>query len=233
MSQEGNAGDGAGNEGSGQDVYGFNSVDELGKAYGELRAKHSGGNNQDFSNMSISEKSALVYGEGSKDYKSDLSADWQSKSEGISKQYGLPREVADSIIKEVGGEVKKDSKLTKAQEKDAFIENPENVAALKAYLVANKKDLAQFEVDVNSGRIGLEDLQVYAKYGRESMGDEISSAFDPDGASALTGEQASAAYERLIKTQSRQLNDPSDPKHELVKGQYRRLCKSLGLNPMV
>ena len=148
-------------------------------------------------------------------------------------QYGLPANVADQIVKNIVGSMDSQAKLTKAQEKEAFISNPDNVAALQAYANKAGKDLAQFQIDINKGRVSLEDLKVYAEFGSQYMGTETAQSLAASGPVDLPIDQAEALYNEIISTKQNILWNKDHPEHASLERIYSKLCVDLGRANMI
>ena len=203
-----------------------------GAAYRELERKLGQSQTPDYANMTQAEKAKLVYGDDSK-YKSDISGELSSKSQELVNQYGLPANVADQIVKNIVGSMDSQAKLTKAQEKEAFINNQDNVAALQAYANKAGKDLAQFQIDINRGKVSLEDLKVYAEFGSQYMGTETAQSLAANGPVDLPIDQAEALYNEIISTKQNILWNKDHPEHASLERIYSKLCVDLGRANMI
>ena len=205
----------------------FKSQQEAEKAYTSLEKKLGERVTPDYNNMSVSEKAKLVYGDNPQ-YKSDISSELAGKSRELSSQFGLPSELVDSILKSVAGEFDKNVKTTKSEEKKAYLADSSNVAALKTYAIKSGRDLAQLQIDINKGKVPLEDIQVYVEHGKMYEGTESASTISASSAVDLPEEQAAAMYNNIINKQQNILWNAAHPEHGKVVRVYKQLCKQLG-----
>ena len=203
--------------------------EKQGNAYRELQKKYSLSQSQkpDFDNMTVAEKAKLVYGEDSK-YNSDIAGDLSEQSQRLSKEYGLPSSVSDKIVKDMIGNLDKSAALTRTQEREAFIKDPDNVSALKSYAIKSGKDLAQFQIDINKGKIKLDELKVYAQFGEQYSGTESAQSMAVSQVSDLPEEQAVAMYNDITMNKMQILHNPKHKEHSKVVSIYNGLCDQLG-----
>ena len=201
-------------------------------AYKELERKLGQSQTPDYANMTQQERAKLVYGEDSK-YNSDISGELSSKSQELVKKYGLPASVADTIVKDLVSGIDQSAKLTKAQEREAFLSDSDNAAHLKAYANKAGKDLAQFQIDINKGRVSLDDLKVYADFGSQYMGTEAAQSLAAQGVVNLPTEQAQALYRDIVKNKQSILWNKNHPEHDSTARIYSKLCDDLGQVNMI
>ena len=211
----------------------FKNQADLEKSYLESQKKISQlSAKPDWDNMSKSELSNKLFG-SDEGYQSDLAGDYSSLSAKVAKEQGVPRHVADKIVKSVISSQDKKAILTQKQQTEKFLESPDTKRALLAYLTKSGKDPAQFEIDLRDSKISVEDLEIYVRHGKEYLGSEGASGI-ADSNVELDEESATEIIAKYKNPAAlRSIVDPNHPDYKVNRRIYEKACKKLDIPPVV
>lgn len=158
-----------------------------------------------------------------------------SQQELVTKAFGenFVEKLTESITQSVTAKINQKPALSEKEKIAEWVQDPNNLTALRAGAKVANKPLVDLELEIKNGKVDFEDIQIYARHGKEAVEKEpdlfIDAGSGPD--QSVTPEQAEALMEQIFNEKGDILSETLHPEHKDTMARYQRLARIVGEDP--